>query len=87
MKKLIIISISIFTLGLAANSFAVPAEIPTDTTAATAKGDTKITIGGELRVRGVVQHNTSEFNRNKSEAGKNNIPVTATREQPPQPKK
>jgi hypothetical protein len=86
LKKIIIASISLLTLGLAVNSFAVPAEIPTESTTATAKGDTQITIGGELRVRGVVQHNTGEFNRNKSEAGKNNVPVTVTKEQP-QPKK
>lgn len=39
-------------MALATSSFAVMAELPADTQAVTAKGDTKITIQGELRIRG-----------------------------------
>jgi hypothetical protein len=39
-------------LGFAANSFAVHAEIPSETQAVVAKGQTQVTLGGELRFRG-----------------------------------
>jgi|GEM_PF-4053680 len=81
MKKMILVSIALCALGFAANSLAAPAEIPTESTAATAKGNTKITIGGELRVRGVVQNNTGDFNGNSSNSN-SNTNVTTTRERP-----
>jgi hypothetical protein len=40
----------------------IPASIPSDGTQAVAKGGTQVTIGGELRVRGVSTQNTSDFN-------------------------
>jgi hypothetical protein len=42
----------VLLLGVAALSYAAPAEIPSDTTAVIAKGKTQITLGGELRFRG-----------------------------------
>ena len=63
MKKLIIFAVALLALGFAANSFAIQAEIPADTTAAIAKGGTQITIGGDLRVRGVSAQNTRDFNK------------------------
>ena len=51
-------------LGFAASAFAIHAEIPSETQAVVATGGTQITIGGELRFRGEVQQNTSDFNSN-----------------------
>lgn len=81
MKKIIVALISLLTLGFAVNSFAVPAEIPTDTTATKTNGSTKITIGGELRVRGMVQQNTGDFNSSASNGSKG-VTVTTTKDQP-----
>jgi hypothetical protein len=50
-------------LGFAVSAFALPAEIPADTTAAIAKGGTQVTIGGELRVRGSTRQNMSDYNK------------------------
>jgi hypothetical protein len=61
-KKLIVFAVALLALGFAANSFAVQAEIPADTTAVVAKGGTQVTIGGELRVRGIASNNTRDFN-------------------------
>jgi hypothetical protein len=47
-----ILAALVLLLGLAALSYAAPAEIPSDTTAVIAKGKTQITLGGELRFRG-----------------------------------
>jgi len=58
-KFLSILSILVFVLGLTALSYAVVAEIPSDTTAAVAKGKTQITLGGELQVRGTTATNTA----------------------------
>jgi hypothetical protein len=62
-KKLIIFAVALLALGFAANSFAIQAEIPADTTAVIAKGGTQVTIGGELRVRGISAQNTRDFDR------------------------
>jgi len=62
-KKLIIFAVALLALGFAANSFAIQAEIPADTTAVIAKGGTQVTIGGDLRVRGIAAMNTRDFNR------------------------
>ncbi len=43
---------ALFLLTLAGSSFAVVAEIPSETQAVNTKGDSKITISGELEVRG-----------------------------------
>ena len=63
MKKLIIFAVALLALGFAAKSFAIQAEIPADTTAVIAKGGTQVTIGGDLRVRGVSAQNIRDFNR------------------------
>ena len=47
-----ILAVLVLLLGVAALSYAAPAEIPSDTTAVIAKGKTQITLGGELRFRG-----------------------------------
>ncbi len=48
-------------LGLAATAFAVHAEIPSETQSVVAKGETQITLGGSIRVRGEMRKNTSDF--------------------------
>jgi hypothetical protein len=64
MKKILNIAATVFILGFASGAFAIPAEIPAsipaDSTQAVAKGGTQVTIGGELRVRGVSTHNISD---------------------------
>ncbi|GLI52581.1 hypothetical protein [Thermodesulfovibrio yellowstonii] len=42
----------ILILVFASLSYAVPADIPSDTTAVVSKGQTKITLGGDIKVRG-----------------------------------
>ncbi|MGE5894433.1 MAG: hypothetical protein ACM34I_10295 [bacterium] len=51
-KYLAIITSMIFVLGFAAAAFAIHAEIPVDTQSVVAKGDTQITLGGDIRFRG-----------------------------------
>jgi hypothetical protein len=63
-KKFIIFAVALFVLGFVANSFAIQAEIPADSTAAIAKGGTQVTIGGELRIRTSNRVNTDDFNKN-----------------------
>ncbi|HSW64643.1 MAG TPA: alginate export family protein [Dissulfurispiraceae bacterium] len=63
MKKYTSILLSIMlVLGCAAMAFAVPADIPADTTAAIAKGGTRVTIDGDIRVRGRMFSNVGDFN-------------------------
>jgi hypothetical protein len=50
---------SLFMLGFAVNSFALQAEIPADTQTVTKK-DPKITIGGEIRIRGWYVNNAGD---------------------------
>ncbi len=58
MKKYLAVFLSVmFVLSLATSAFAVYAELPSDTQPVVAKGDTQITLGGELRVRGWYQKN------------------------------
>ena len=56
-----ILAVLVLLLGLAALSYAAPAEIPSDTTAAIAKGKTQITLGGEIRMRGMYGRNLDVF--------------------------
>ncbi len=63
-KYLVIVLAALFVLGFAASSFAIHAEIPAETQAVVAQSATQITIGGELRVRGIYQQNTQDFNSN-----------------------
>jgi len=58
-KYVSILAVFILLLGFAALSYSAPAEIPSDTTAAVAKGKTQITLGGELQVRGSMGKNTA----------------------------
>jgi len=60
----------IFVLGFAASAFAIHAEIPAESQAVVAKGGTQITIGGDIRVRGEYQQNTSTF-----QTGNNDHPM------------
>jgi predicted porin len=61
-KKFIsIVSAMLLVFGFAASALAIHAEIPSETQAVVAKGGTQITLGGELRVRGEIQQNTSDF--------------------------
>jgi hypothetical protein len=56
LKKFLIIALSaVFVLGLAASAFAIHAEIPSETQAVVAKGETQITLGGSIRVRGEIR--------------------------------
>lgn len=67
-KYLAIILGAVFVLGFAASAFAIHAEIPAETQAVVAKGATTITIGGELRFRGEIQDNTTDFNKDKGDS-------------------
>ncbi|BCB97224.1 hypothetical protein JZK55_21460 [Dissulfurispira thermophila] len=68
MKKFLAIIASLaLVLGFAASAFAIHAEIPSETQAIVAKGSTQITLGGQLRVRGEIQQNTSDFFSDKSD--------------------
>jgi hypothetical protein len=58
-KYVSILSALVLLLGFAALSYSAPAEIPSDTTAAVAKGQTQITLGGEIQVRGTTATNTA----------------------------
>ncbi len=58
-----------FVLGFAASSFAIHAEIPAETQAVVGTGLTQITIGGEIRVRGLYQSNAVNFDSNVTDTG------------------
>lgn len=62
-KYIALILGAVFVLGFAASAFAIHAEIPAETQAVIAKGATEITIGGDIRIRGEAQQNTSDFNK------------------------
>jgi hypothetical protein len=59
---LAIVISTLFVLGLACSAFAIHAEIPSETQAVVAKGETQITLGGSIRVRGEARNNTADFN-------------------------
>ena len=61
-----ILAVLVLLLGLAALSYAAPAEIPSDTTAAIAKGKTQITLGGEIRMRGLYGRNLDVIDDNSN---------------------
>ncbi|MBI5050122.1 MAG: alginate export family protein, partial [Nitrospirae bacterium] len=62
MKKALITVLSLlFVFGITASAFAVHSEIPSETQAAVAKGVTQLTLGGELRFRGELKENVSDF--------------------------
>ncbi|MGB9936070.1 alginate export family protein [Thermodesulfovibrio yellowstonii] len=54
-----ILAVLVLLLGFVASAYSAPAEIPSDTTAVIAKGKTQITLGGELRFRGMYGSNLS----------------------------
>jgi hypothetical protein len=58
-KILAIITGMLFVLGFAASAFAIHAEIPAESQAVVAKGETQITIGGDIRTRGEWNHATA----------------------------
>jgi len=66
-KYLALLSGVLLLLGFAASAFAIHAEIPSETTAVVAPGGTQITIGGEVRVRGNYQQDTTTFNSNEGD--------------------
>lgn len=66
-KYLAIILGAVFVLCFAASAFALHAEIPAETQAVVAKGATQISIGGDLRFRGEITNNTSDFNDDKAD--------------------
>lgn len=72
-----LLAVLVLLLGLAALSYAAPAEIPSDTTAVIAKGKTQITLGGELRFRGYYWKNQSvrdndDYNNPPNNSSSNN---------------
>ena len=70
MKKYLVIALAVmFVLGFAASSFAIHAEIPAETQAVVGTGLTQITIGGEIRVRGLYQSNAAHFDSNVTDTG------------------
>ena len=62
-----LLAVLVLLLGLASLSYAAPAEIPSDTTAVIAKGKTQITLGGELRFRGLFGQNLDVKDKNSYE--------------------
>ncbi len=58
-----------FVLGFAASSFAIHAEIPAETQAVVSAGATQITIGGEVRIRGIWANNLGDLNSDKTSTG------------------
>ena len=70
MKKYFVVALAaLFVLGFAASSFAIHAEIPAETQAVVSKGATQITIGGDIRVRGIMDNNTKDFNNDATASG------------------
>lgn len=65
-KSLAVVLSMLFVLGLAVSAFA-QAEVPEKTTAVVAKGDTLITLGGQLRFRGETRANTTDFDDKKAD--------------------
>ncbi|MEJ2254297.1 MAG: hypothetical protein P8Y75_08015, partial [Nitrospirota bacterium] len=62
MKRFFVLALSIlFVLGLGVQAYAIHAEIPAETQAAVAVGQTQITLGGSIRVRGEITDNTHTF--------------------------
>jgi predicted porin len=62
-KPLALVFSMLFVLAFAVSAFAIDATIPAETQAVVAKGDSQITLGGEIRVRGNYERNTSGFNK------------------------
>lgn len=56
----------LFVFGFAASAFAIHADIPSETTASVASGDTQVTLSGEIRVRYDWRH--VGFNSNDSQS-------------------
>lgn len=74
MKKYLVIALAaLFVLGFAASSFAIHAEIPAESQAAVATGSTQITIGGDIRIRARIMHNTSDFDSDTVTKGDNSL--------------
>jgi len=73
-RKLIsVLSVLVFILGLTALSYAVVAEIPSDTTAVLAKGQTKITLGGDIRFRGFAIENREVLDKESYPKGTSSL--------------
>jgi len=72
-KYLVVALAALFVLGFAASSFAIHAEIPAETQAAVAAGGTQITIGGDIRIRGRIVNNVSDFNSGGKSVGDNSF--------------
>jgi len=64
-----ILAVLVLILGFAAISYSAPAEIPSDTTAVIAKGKTQITLGGELRFRGMYGSNLAVVDDKEAKEG------------------
>lgn len=63
-----LLAVFVLLLGIASIGYSAPAEIPADTSAVIAKGRTQITLGGELRFRGMYGSNLGV--RDKDSYGK-----------------
>jgi predicted porin len=70
-KPLAVVLSMLFVLGVAVSAYAIHAEIPAETQAVVAKGATQITLGGEIRVRGNYENNTSDFNKDANDRSSN----------------
>lgn len=74
MKKYIsILSVLVLVLGFVSLSYSAPAEIPSDTTAAVAKGQTKITLGGDIRFRGFAINNREVLDKESYPKGTSSL--------------
>jgi hypothetical protein len=69
MKGTLILLVGLALCVFTAESYGIQAELPNDTTKVTAQGNAKITIGGDIRVRGTAQGNTNTVNGNNTNSG------------------
>ncbi len=68
-KYFVVVLAALFVLGSAASSFAIHADIPAESQAVVATGATQITISGDIRVRGLMDNNTLDFNSSQKNTG------------------
>lgn len=68
MKRFLAVLASLMlVLGFAVSAFAIHAEIPSETQAVVAKGQTQITLGGEIRFRGWWTNNVTKWTYEKTD--------------------
>lgn len=66
-KYLAVLSGVLFVLSFSASAFAIHGEIPAEAQGVVSKSRSKITLGGDLRFRGEVRNNTTDFNSDSAD--------------------